>query len=291
MNYKNTLNLPNTSFPMKANLSMLEPKILSHWQGLSIYEKLRSERKGSEKFILHDGPPYANGCIHIGHALNKILKDVILKYKALKGFDCPFIIGWDCHGLPVEHQLFKELKLTKHDVEVSDFRKKAKEYALRFVAEQKKDFQRLGIFSDWQNPYLTLDSEYEYFVMKLLEHLTSEGYIYRGRKPVNWCSSCETALAEAEVEYNDKESDSIYLFFNLVDDPKGVFGRYKDKSISFLIWTTTPWTIVSNVAVAIHPEFDYSLVEENGRFFILAKDRMLLVEEKAKKKLKIVKSF
>jgi len=291
MSYKDTLNLPKTDFPMKANLSALESKILSHWQNLSIYESLRSKRKDSEKFILHDGPPYANGRIHIGHALNKILKDIILKYKVLKGFDCPFVVGWDCHGLPVEHQLFKELKLTKHDVEVTDFRKNAKEYALRFVEEQRKDFQRLGIFSDWQNPYLTLDTDYEYSVMKLLEYLVSKKYIYRGRKPVNWCSSCETALAEAEVEYNDKESDSIYLFFKLTDDPRNVLGGFKDKDISFLVWTTTPWTLVSNVAVAIHPDLEYSLIEARGKFFILCKDLMPSIEAKVDESLRIIKSF
>ena len=207
---------------MKANLASLEPKLISFWQELNIYQRLREERKGRDKYILHDGPPYANGLIHIGHAINKILKDIVVKFKILSGYDCPFVVGWDCHGLPVEHQLFKELNLTKHDVKVSDFRKKAKDYALKFVKLQAEDFKRLGVFSDWDNPYLTLDPGYEHAVMKLLEFLVSEGYVYRGRKPVNWCAKCETALAEAEVEYLDKESDSVYVLFKAVED-KGIF--------------------------------------------------------------------
>ena len=287
MNYKNSLNLPKTNFSMKANLSQLEPKMIEFWNGLDIYHRLRKERAGAEKFILHDGPPYANGSIHIGHALNKILKDIIVKYKVLKRYDCPYIIGWDCHGLPVEHQLFKELNLSKHDVEVSDFRKKAKNYALKFVELQKKDFKRLGLISDWDNPYLTLNPQYEHAVISLLGYLADENYIYRGRKPVNWCATCETALAEAEVEYNDKESDSIFVLFKVIDD-KGVFNK---KDISFLVWTTTPWTLVSNVAVAVHPKLEYNLVELDEKSLVLAKDLLGLVEEKIKAKLKVISSF
>ncbi|MCF7873183.1 MAG: class I tRNA ligase family protein, partial [Candidatus Omnitrophica bacterium] len=203
MKYKDTLNLPKTSFPMRANLAQREPERISSWQDTDIYNQLRRQRSGKDKYILHDGPPYANGPIHIGHALNKILKDIIVKFKFLDGFDCPFVVGWDCHGLPVEHQLFKELKQTKHDVDIVEFRKKAHAYAEKFVKLQTEDFKRLGIFADWKNPYLTFNPHYEYSVMKLLEELTQDGYIYRGRKPVNWCPTCETALAEAEVEYKD----------------------------------------------------------------------------------------
>ncbi|MFA5008832.1 MAG: isoleucine--tRNA ligase [Candidatus Omnitrophota bacterium] len=287
INYKDTLNLPKTDFSMKANLSVLEPKMLALWKELGIYEKIRSAGKGKNKFVLHDGPPYANGSIHIGHALNKILKDIITKYMVLKGADCPSIFGWDCHGLPVEHQLFKELKKNKNDVDVVDFRKKAKDFALKFVELQKEDFKRLGIFSDWNNPYLTINPRYEYNVIKLLEALTREGYIYRGRKPVNWCSSCETALAEAEVEYYDKQSNSIYVLFPVENDKNilGVKGAY------FLVWTTTPWTLVSNVAVAVHPEFTYSLVELDGKPAVAADALLPALEKKIEKTLKIIKSF
>ncbi|MFH1503956.1 MAG: isoleucine--tRNA ligase [Candidatus Omnitrophota bacterium] len=280
MNYKDTLNLPKTSFPMKANLPVLEPKIISFWQDLDIYQRLRKERAGNKKFILHDGPPYANGLIHIGHALNKILKDIVIKYKVLKGYDCPFNAGWDCHGLPIEYQLFKELKLTKHDVEAIDFRKKAGSYALKFVELQKQDFIRLGLFSDWDNPYITLNPEYECSVISLLGDLTEKGYIYRGRKPVNWCAACETALAEAEVEYADKESDSIYFLFK---ESRGE--NY------FLVWTTTPWTLVSNTAVAVHPDLEYCLVNLGDKKVILAKKLIPTLEEKFNTTFEIIKSL
>ena len=272
---------------MKANLNSLEPKILKLWGELDIYNSMRKERKGNDKFILHDGPPYANGLIHIGHALNKILKDIIIKYKFMQDYDCPFIIGWDCHGLPVEHQLFKEIKKSKHDVEVTSFRKKAKEFALKFVDLQKEDFKRLGCFSDWPNPYLTLNSDYEYAVIKLLESLVQGGYIYRGRKPVNWCAKCETALAEAEVEYADKESDSTYLLFKVADDKKNIGG----KNVNFLVWTTTPWTLISNVAVAVQPTLKYCLIEHNDKNIILAQTLKPRLEQILKKDLKVLKTF
>ncbi len=272
INYKDTLNLPKTDFSMKANLSVLEPKMLALWKELGIYEKIKQSRKGKNKFVLHDGPPYANGSIHIGHALNKILKDIIAKYMTLKGKDCPSVFGWDCHGLPVEHQLFKELKKNKNDVDVVDFRKKAKDFALKFVELQKEDFKRLGIFSDWDNPYLTLNKRYEYNVIKMLEELARQGYIYRGRKPVNWCSSCETALAEAEVEYEDHVSPSVYVKFKsttLSVPLEKQAGR--NLNVYFVIWTTTPWTLLANVAVALHPEERYCcLVQNSGEAWIVA---------------------
>lgn len=293
MNYKDTLNLPHTEFPMKANLAALELRILSRWQKLDIYQRLRKERKGRKKFILHDGPPYSNGLIHIGHALNKILKDIVIKYKILSGYDCPFIVGWDCHGLPVEHQLFKELNLTKHDVEISDFRKKAKNYALKFVELQRQDFKRLGVFGDWDNPYLTLSPHYEYWVVKLLEYLVALGYVYRGRKPVNWCPECETALAEAEVEYLDKESDSIYVKFKLKDKKVKDFipDSNSEEDVHLLVWTTTPWTLISNVAIALHPDLEYCLAVKgkrkvyddsgaDGEYFIFASSLQTVLIEK-----------
>ncbi|MEI8350511.1 MAG: isoleucine--tRNA ligase [Candidatus Omnitrophota bacterium] len=277
ISYKETLNLPRTDFSMKANLTSLEPKFLAHWQKLDIYRVLRLSRQGKEKFILHDGPPYANGLIHIGHALNKILKDIVLKYMVMQNKDCPFIIGWDCHGLPVEHQLFKELKLTKHDVKIEMFRKNAKEFALQFVQLQKEDFKRLGIFSDWDNPYFTLQPEYEYAVMKLLEYLTQEGYIYRGRKPVNWCATCETALAEAEVEYENHRSPSVYVKFKAKELSKNAREALATNGVEtkggmyFVIWTTTPWTLIANVAIALHAHEQYVVLSgPEGELWVVA---------------------
>lgn len=289
MNYKDSLNLPRTTFPMKANLPLLEPKTIARWDNLNIYQRLREENRGKKKFVLHDGPPYANGKIHIGHALNKLLKDIVIKYKILSGYDCPYIIGWDCHGLPVEHQLFKELGLSKHDVEVGAFRKKARNYALKFVKLQSQDFKHLGIFSD-PEPYLTLAASYEQAVMRLLGDLVADGYVYRGRKPVNWCQSCETALAEAEVEYLDKESDSIYLLF-ILDDGKRVFTHEEISQIGFLVWTTTPWTLISNVAVAVHPKLEYCLAQLKEQKIVFAKNLLPLLEKKFKTKFKLLKTF
>ena len=284
--YRKTLNLPRTDFPMKANLTSLEPKILSLWKENRLYEKLSKERQSAPRFILHDGPPYANGKIHIGHALNKILKDIVLRHKTMAGFNCPFIVGWDCHGLPVEHQLLKELKLSKHNVDVADFRQKAHDYALKFVDLQRQDFIRLGVLAQWDKPYLTLDYGYEYRVLSLLSSLVKEKYIFRGLKPVNWCYSCETALAEAEVEYRDKESDSIYVFFRVAEGkeilPQG--------DIDFLIWTTTPWTLVANTAVCLHPEFTYGIFEYGSRKVLMLKERAKdLLEGKNYKIIKEIK--
>ncbi|MFO8053136.1 MAG: isoleucine--tRNA ligase [Candidatus Omnitrophota bacterium] len=290
MKYKDTLNLPKTSFPMRANLAKREPERISSWQDSDIYNQLRRQRSGKDKYILHDGPPYANGPIHIGHALNKILKDIIVKFKFLDGFDCPFVVGWDCHGLPVEHQLFKELKQTKHDVDLVEFRKKAHSYAGKFVKLQTEDFKRLGIFADWKNPYLTFNSDYEYSVMKLLEKLTQDGYIYRGRKPVNWCSTCETALAEAEVEYKDKKSNSIYFLFKASDLKRKIFG-VDDKEVYFCVWTTTPWTVVSNVAVAVEPTLQYNLVYFEDKYIVIAQKLQESLEAKLERKLEVVKTI
>lgn len=269
---------------MRASLAQREPERISSWEKQDIYNLLRKKRKGQKKYVLHDGPPYANGPIHIGHALNKILKDIIVKFKFLDGFDSPFVVGWDCHGLPVEHQLFKEMKKTKHDVDTFEFRKKAFRYALKFVELQKKEFKRLGIFADWENPYLTLEKEYEHSVMQILKELVTGGYIYRGRKPVNWCSSCETALAEAEVEYRDKVSDSVYLLFK-TKKPSCFDGQ----ETYFCIWTTTPWTLVANVAVAVHPDLKYSLVEYQGKQLVIADKIRKGLEEKLGFELKKTK--
>ncbi|MDP2928469.1 MAG: class I tRNA ligase family protein, partial [Candidatus Omnitrophota bacterium] len=220
MDYKQTLNLPKTDFPMKANLPNREPEFIKRWQDMGLYEKIRDLCKGRKKFILHDGPPYANGNIHMGHALNKILKDIVIRYKTMRGYDSPYVPGWDCHGLPVEHQLFKELKMTKYEIDQVQFRKKAYDYAMKYVGIQREQFKRLGIMGEWENPYLTLSKDYESAIIRSFGKLVEKGYIYKDLKPVNWCTTCETALAEAEVEYEDKTSPSIYVAFRLMEDSK-----------------------------------------------------------------------
>ena len=277
VNYKDTLNLPKSSFSMKANLPQREPETLKKWEDVSLYDKIIEKRKSSGKqFILHDGPPYANGHIHMGHVLNKILKDICVKYYSMKGHYAPYVPGWDCHGLPVEHQLLKELKISKHEIDKVKFRKKAYDYAMKFVKIQAKEFKRLGIFGDWDNPYLTLTKEYESDILCALADLHQKGYIYKDLKPVNWCSSCETALAEAEVEYEDKVSPSIYVKFTAEE-------KYEGKPAVFVIWTTTPWTLLANVAVALHSDFMYSMVDVGDEVWIMADDLTDAVMAKAGK--------
>ncbi len=267
MEYKDTLNLPKTDFSMKANLPVKEPAILKQWQDKDIYKQIRKKSLGKKKYILHDGPPYANGDIHIGHALNKTLKDIVIKYKTMRGFDSPYVPGWDCHGLPVEHQLFKELGITKYQIDQLKFRKKAYDYAMKYVNIQKEQFKRLGIFGDWEDPYLTLTKDYEADIIEALGQLVKKGYVYKGLKPINWCIKCETALAEAEVEYEDHVSPSVYVKF------KAESAKFKvKKDLYFVIWTTTPWTLVANVAIAVHPDLEYVFVEAGNDILIVAKD-------------------
>lgn len=290
MDYKNTLNITKTDFPMKASLSQREPEMLKLWEKNNIYLKIRQARRGSKKFILHDGPPYANGNIHIGHALNKILKDIVVRFKTMQGFDSPYIPGWDCHGLPVEHQLFKELKITKDQIDRASFRKKAFKYAMKYVDIQREEFKRLGIFGDWQNPYLTLDPKYEAKIVWFFAQLVKKGYIYHGLKPVNWCFKCETALAEAEVEYEDHESESVCVKFKVVGSENKIVDVDKDTYI--VIWTTTPWTLISNVAVAVHPDFEYVLVKTKLGKLILAKRlASVLFEKLSLKDAEVAKEF
>jgi isoleucyl-tRNA synthetase len=276
---------------MKADLPNREPQTLRRWQETDLYGKLRKKYRGRAKYVLHDGPPYANGSIHMGHALNKLLKDIVVRYKTMRGCDSPYVPGWDCHGLPVEHQLFKELKMTKYDIGQVEFRKKAYDYAMKYVKIQADEFKRLGILGDWERPYLTLSKDYEAEIVRSFARLVEKGYIYKSLKPVNWCASCETALAEAEVEYEDKTSSSIYVKFSLANkedlrifftndgwrartERSGASPEGTDGEISFLIWTTTPWTLVANVAIAVHPEFDYTLARAGarGEIYILAKE-------------------
>jgi len=280
MDYKNTLNLPKTHFPMKADLPKREPLILQEWLKKDIYQLIRKKSQGHPKYILHDGPPYANGDIHIGHVLNKTLKDIVVKYKTMQGFDSAYVPGWDCHGLPVEHQLFKELGIQKHQIKQVDFRKKAYEYAKRFVNIQKEQFKRLGVFGDWDNPYLTLDFDYEEAIVMSFKELVEKGYVYRGLKPVNWCYVCETALAEAEVEYEDHTSPSIYVKFEIINPSDGLKNISRDKKVYAIVWTTTPWTLIANVAIAVHPNFRYSLLEIGNEIWIIQEDLVAAVMEK-----------
>ncbi|MDO8662066.1 MAG: isoleucine--tRNA ligase [Candidatus Omnitrophota bacterium] len=285
MDYKPTLNLPKTDFSMKADLPKREPLFLKEWQEKDLYGLIRKHSSGKPKYVLHDGPPYANGNIHIGHALNKTLKDIIVKYKTMRGFNAPYVPGWDCHGLPVEHALFKELKMNKYQIDQVDFRKKAHAYAMKYVDIQKEEFKRLGVFGDWDHPYLTLSHEYEEAIVKSFLELSAEGYIYRGLKPVNWCFRCETALAEAEVEYEDHSSPSVFVKFKL-DNSKD----FPQESY-LVIWTTTPWTLIANVAVAVHPDFVYSYLKTAKGNMIVANLRMQVLPSLGIEKYEVIREF
>jgi len=267
MDYRDTLNLPQTEFPMRANLPEREPEILEYWSSIDIYKLSIEEKSSSPSYILHDGPPYANGDIHMGTALNKVLKDIINKYKTMRGFSCPYVPGWDTHGLPIEHQIIKTTKINRKEISDLEFRKMCRDYALKYMNIQREQFKRLGVRGDWDNPYLTLDPGYEGHQIEVFGKMAEKGYIYKGMRPVYWCASCETALAEAEIEYGNKVSDSIYVKFPLVND-RGLLGGVEKTYC--LIWTTTAWTIPANLAVALHAELDYLLVEAGNERYILA---------------------
>lgn len=273
MDYGKTLNLPKTDFPMRANLPKREPEILDKWYKEDVYKKGLEKNKGKNSFILHDGPPYANGDIHLGHTLNKILKDIIIRYKTLRGYYTPYIPGWDTHGLPIELKAIQEMGLDPKEVSPVEFRDKCRDYALSQVERQKEQFKRLGVTGDWDNPYITLKPEYEARQIEIFGEMASKGYIYKGLKPVYWCPSCETALAEAEIEYKEHMSDSIYVKFRVIDD-KGLFEKYVNAidNVYFVIWTTTPWTIPANLAICLGSDFDYSLIKVNNEFYVMAKD-------------------
>lgn len=285
MDYKSTLNLPKTDFSMKANLPQREPGFVQMWEKNDIYAKIRKKSSGRQKYVLHDGPPYANGHIHMGHVLNKILKDIIVKYVTLKGYDSPYVPGWDCHGLPVEHQLFKELNLKKGQIDQVSFRNKARDYAMKFVDIQAKEFKRLGIFGRWDKPYLTLNPIYEAQILRSLAKLAKENYIYKDLKPVNWCTTCETALAEAEVEYEDHSSPSVYVKFKVTK----AAGDIPQDNTYFIIWTTTPWTLFANVAIAVHPDFNYGVYQVDGEKWVLLEALSEKVFQKAGKEGKLLK--
>jgi isoleucyl-tRNA synthetase len=273
MSYKETINLPDTEFPMRANLSERELDFQKLWNENKIYEKAVENREGEKSFILHDGPPYANGDIHIGHALNKILKDFITRFATLKGYYSPYVPGWDTHGLPIEHQVTSEMSdQERKELTVEELREKCTNYALKYIDRQREQFKRLGVWGEWDDPYLTLSPEYEVKQIEVFGEMAKKDLFYRGKKPVHWCPNCETALAEAEVEYGEERSPSIYVKFPLKED-LSVGGVDLDKENSYVvIWTTTPWTIPANQAITFHPEYPYVVVEVDGERLIMAKD-------------------
>jgi isoleucyl-tRNA synthetase len=268
--YKDTLNLPNTEFPMKGNLANREPEMLKHWDEIGLYRLMRETGAGRPRFVLHDGPPYANGEIHIGHAVNKILKDIIVKSKTLSGFDAPYVPGWDCHGLPIELNVEKKVGKAGRKIDHAGFRKACRDYAAEQVARQKADFIRLGVTGDWEHPYLTMDFKFEADIIRALGRIAANGHLTQGYKPVHWCTDCGSALAEAEVEYEDKTSPAIDVRFAVLDEESLLArcsvaeGGAGTGPLSVVIWTTTPWTLPANRAVALHPELDYVVVQIEG---------------------------
>jgi len=270
MDYKDTLNLPKTSFPMRANLPKKEPEMLKAWEAEKIYHQILQASRGREKYILHDGPPYANGNIHLGTALNKILKDIIVKSKFMAGYNSDYVPGWDCHGLPIEHQVDKELGEKKLQMTSLQVRQRCRKYAEKFIDIQREEFKRLGVFGEWEDPYLTMKYAYQATIVREQGKFFSSGAVYRGKKPVYWCASCVTALAEAEVEYMDASSPSIYVRFPAREDFSQRIPETRGKRVYVVIWTTTPWTIPANLAIAVHPDESYAAVASGDDVYILA---------------------
>ena len=270
--YKSTLNLPETAFPMKANLTQREPERLKQWDAMDLYGLMRAEGAGRPTFILHDGPPYANGDLHVGHAINKILKDIIVKSKTLSGFDAPYVPGWDCHGLPIELNVEKKVGKPGHKVTAAEFRQKCRDYAARQVEAQCADFKRMGVVGDWQDPYLTMNFEFEANIVRTLGKIVSNGHLQPGFKPVHWCLDCSSALAEAEVEYQDKVSSAVDVAFPFADQAtaRELLGTDFDGELTVAIWTTTPWTLAANRGVSVAADLDYTLVEVAGRGVLIA---------------------
>ena len=273
MEYKKTLNLPSTKFAMKANLPQREPEMLKEWEQNKIYEKLREQSKDKPSFILHDGPPYANGHLHMGHALNKVLKDIIIRSRQMAGFNAPYVPGWDCHGLPIEHNVDKKLGKKKREMTAVQVRRECRSYADKFVGIQREEFKRFGVAGEWDTPYLTMNYPYEARIAKECGEFALSGDMFLGKKPIYWCCNCQTALAEAEIEYHDHTSPSIYVKFPLKDDITSLIPGVGDEKISMVIWTTTPWTIPANLGICLHPDFIYAAVKIDGQgVIILAKE-------------------
>jgi isoleucyl-tRNA synthetase len=276
---KSTLNLPQTSFSMKAKLAQKEPEILKKWEKMGLYKKVLKKRENAPTFILHDGPPYANNKIHLGTVLNKVLKDFIVKTKTMQGYLSPYVPGWDCHGLPIEIRVDQLLGAKKKDLSIIEVREECKKYALKFIGIQKEEFIRLGVFGEWPRPYLTMNPEYEADVLRHLAAFFGSGSVYKGLRPVHWCPHCQTALAEAEIEYKDHSSPSIYVKFPLISDLSAKYPALAGKKVFILIWTTTPWTLPANLAIAFHPEYEYVACEANSEVYVVAKRLLPVVAE------------
>ena len=272
MDYKKTLNLPSTQFPMKASLAKREPEQLALWQQTRLYDKIREDSKGRELFILHDGPPYANGYIHIGTALNKILKDIIVRSKQMAGYDAIYVPGWDCHGLPIEHNVDKELGNKKKELSMAQVRRLCRAYAEKYIDIQREEFRRLGVMGVWDDPYLTMNYVYEATIARECGKFAQNGGLFRSKKPIYWCFTCQTALAEAEIEYHDESTPSIYVKFRLQDDLSSDLPQLAGKKVYVVIWTTTPWTIPANLAIALHPDFEYAAVDTGDEVYIMARE-------------------
>src|ERR1700733_6041986 len=267
---KSTLNLPKTDFAMKANLPQNEPVRLAQWDEADLYDQIRKARAGAPKYILHDGPPYANGAIHLGHALNKCIKDFVVKTKTMAGFDAPYVPGWDCHGLPIEIKVDEKLGGKKLEMPVIAVRRACREYAAKFIDLQRSQFKRLGVFGRWETPYATMDFPYEARILETFYGFYEKGFVYKGLKPVYWCSHDHTALAEAEVEYEMHTSPSVYVRYKLTSPPEKIDSKLAGKDVYTIIWTTTPWTLPASMAVAFNPEMEYVALENGGDVYIMA---------------------
>ena len=283
---KSTLNLPQTTFPMKANLPQNEPIRLEAWQKADLYAQIRAARAGSPKYILHDGPPYANGAIHLGHALNKCIKDFVVKTKTMAGFDSPYVPGWDCHGLPIEIKVDEQLGRKKLEMDPVAVRKACRDYAQKYVDLQRSQFERIGVFGRWSNPYLTMSFGYEASIVETFYDFFEKGFVYKGLKPVYWCIHDRTALAEAEVEYEQHTSPSVYIRYTLTSDPSAIDASLAGKDVSTIIWTTTPWTLPASQAVAFNPPMEYVALNCAGGIYssprrALLRRRQLQSDERA----------
>ncbi|NWG12175.1 MAG: isoleucine--tRNA ligase [Acidobacteria bacterium] len=280
MEIKNSINLPKTSFSMKANLPQREPQMLEFWERIDVYGKIRAARRGCPSYVLHDGPPYANGAIHMGTAINKIIKDIIVRSRNMMGYDAPFLPGWDCHGLPIEIKVDQELGARKASMSKVAIRLECRKYAEKYIEVQRQGFKRLEVFGEWSEPYLTMSRSYEAEIARAFGDFVGQGLAYKGLKPVHWCCSCGTALAEAEVEYEEHTSPSVYVAFPLKSDLSDIDSGLRGRDWSVVIWTTTPWTLPANLAIAFHPDFEYSAVQVNGRGYIVAKELIEAVAAK-----------
>jgi len=267
---KDTLQLPKTDFPMRANLVQREPARLAHWDALNLYQAIQDRRASQPAFVLHDGPPFTNGDVHIGTALNKTLKDITLRYKSMRGFRTPYVPGWDCHGLPIEQKVARELQAKNESVSTSTLRARCDEFSERWIALQMKQFKRLGVLADWKNEYKTKSPAFEADIVRTFAAFVAKGLVYRSKKPVYWSIPFETALAEAEIEYRDHVSPSIWIKFSVPTSAAAPFSLPVDKPLSVVIWTTTPWTLPANLAVAVHPEIDYVVLDLGAERIIAA---------------------